>query len=336
MYQSGGPGLRCGVNRYLATFSRHKIGLVLPVVLALAISSWYAMGRPHKYESYMSVWFDTPVPGASSLVDPQNNNLTPSAQGQQTLQELLGTKQFLIDVGQSGRLGTYFHSQGPASGVDGEIVAALTNKFSLTVVGPQVLRVAMTSTNPEYMQGSLSGVATAYVDQVTGTLQARDQASVAYDQTQVKGSYTAAQQANEAVYAFQRSHPGQTATNNVELSQLTQSAFQAQETYNTNLTTLEQAQISLQNVAAPTAFHVVDAPSAPVRLSSKKHMIFTIVAGLAAGLVVSILALSALTSLDKTARVPGDIETMLGMNVVGSIEEARRPRIALPRRSGSR
>jgi uncharacterized protein involved in exopolysaccharide biosynthesis len=323
------------VNRYAATFSRHRIGLILPVVIALAISSWYTINRPHKYESSMTVWVDTAVPGPSSLANPQPN-LTPAEEGQTTLQELLATSEFLVEVGHDGGLANYFGSRLPASLVNGEIAGTLSNKFAVAVVGPQVLRVTMTSSNPVDMQGTLGAVATAYVNEVTGTLKARDQASVAYEQTQVESSEQALQQANAAATAYQQAHPLATPTNNVTLNQLTQTAFQAQNTYTTNSQTLEQAQVTLQNVATPTAFHVIDPPSASYRLSNKKHAIFTIVAGLAAGVVISILALSALTARDKTARVPEDIETMLGMNVVGTIEEARRPRIALPRRSGSK
>jgi hypothetical protein len=336
VYQNGRLGLRCGVNRYLATFSRHRIGLILPVVIALLFSSWYAVNRPHKYESSMTVWFDNAVPGPSSLVDPQNN-MTPAAQGQQTLQELLSTQEFLVDVGHTGPLADYFGNSLPVSWVNGKILGTLNNAFALTVVGPQILRITMTSTNPAYMPGSLGAVATAYVNQITGTLKARDQASVDYDQSQLNSSEQALQQANSKAASYQESHPGATPTNNIDLNTLTQQAFQAQETYTTDQDTLEQAQITLQNVATPTAFHVIDAPTAPFRLSNKKHMIFTVVAGLAAGVIISILALSALTARDKTARVPEDIEAILGMSVVGTIEEARRGhRIAIPRRSGSK
>jgi uncharacterized protein involved in exopolysaccharide biosynthesis len=325
------------VNRYRATFSRHRVGLILPIVIALLASSWYAMKQPHKYETSMAVWFDTAVPGPSSLVDPGNTNLSPSAEGQQTLQEMLGTQQFLIDVGRDGPLASSFGNGRPASVVNGEILSTLNNKFTLTSGGPQVLRINLTGTNPAYMPGTLGAVATEYVKQITGTLTARDQASVSYYQAQVDSSKQSLQQANAAVTAYQQAHPNVSPTNNVAFNQLTQAAFQAQETSTTNQNTLDQAQITLQDAAAPTAFHVIDPPSAAFRLSSKKHMIFTVVAGLAAGLVVSILALSALTALDKTARVPDDVETMLGMTVVGTVDETRRkPPAALLRRPGSK
>jgi capsular polysaccharide biosynthesis protein len=58
-------------------------------------------------------------------------------------------------------------------------------------------------------------------------------------------------------------------------------------------------------------------------------MIFTVVAGLAVGLIISALALSALTALDKTARRQEDIEGVAGMEVVASIRELpRRGRFA--------
>ena len=189
----------------------------------------------------------------------------------------------------------------------------------------------MTSSDPAYMPGTLSAVAAEYVNQVTGTLKARAQQAVDYYQGQVDSSKQALQESTAAIESYQQTHPNALPTNNIALNQLTQVAFQDQNTYTTNQSALEQAQITLQNVATPSAFHVIDAPSAPFRLSSKKHMIFTVVAGLAAGIVISILALSTLTARDKTARVPEDIETMLGMNVVGTIEETRRRRLALLR-----
>jgi uncharacterized protein involved in exopolysaccharide biosynthesis len=334
MYQSPHPDLRYAVNRHLATFSRHRIGLILPVVIALLISSWYATSRPHKYESSMTVWLDTAVPGQSSLVNPQY--YTPASEAQQTLQELLGTEQFLVDVGHRGPLASYFANRVPVSWINGEIVSALSNKVTASVSGPQVLRITMTSTNPAYMQGTLNAVAAEYLNQVTGTLKGRGQAGVAYYQTQVDSSKLSLEEANAAVTSYQEAHPTASPTSSVTLNQLTQVAFEAQNAYTSNQNSLDQAELSVQNVATPTAFHVIDAASAPFRLSSKKHMIFTIVAGLAAGITISILALSALTARDKTARVPEDIETMLGMNVVGTIEESRRRRLALPRGSRSR
>jgi hypothetical protein len=278
----------------------------------------------------MTVWIDTAAPAASSLVDPPNG-LSPAAQAQQTVQELLSTEQFLVNVGDVGPLAKYFGSRVPASWVNGEIIATLSNKFAVAVIGPQVLRITMTSTNPAYMPGTLSAVAAAYVGEVTGTLKARDQQAVAYYQAQVDSSKQALENANALALSYQQTHPNALPTMNVALDQFTQVALQDQNTYATNQTALEQAQIALQDVATPTAFHVVDAPSTPFRLSSKKHMIFTIVAGLAAGIIISVLALSALIARDKTARMPDDIETMLGMNVVGTIEESRRRRLALPR-----
>ena len=54
----------------------------------------------------MTVWLDTAAPAASSLVDPPNGP-SPAAQAQQTLQELLGTEEFLVDVGHLGPLANY-------------------------------------------------------------------------------------------------------------------------------------------------------------------------------------------------------------------------------------
>jgi uncharacterized protein involved in exopolysaccharide biosynthesis len=314
------------VKRQLETFSRHRIALLLPIVLALVVSSFFAVSQPHKYVSGVTVWFDTATPNPSSLVTPPGQ-LSPAAQGQQTLQEFLDTNQFLIRVGHRSPMAAILGRRASGPALDYEMVAILKRAFSVTVSGPQVVSISMTAADPSYIPGTLTALTDEYADEVAGSLQARDQASVAYYQTQVSTAQLGLTKADEAVSAYQASHPGASPTADPTYSQLVSVDVEAQQNFITSQNTLQQAQLSLQSIKAPTAFHVIDPPGPAARLSSKKHMIFTVVAGLAAGLVISALALSALTGLDKTARRREDIEAQLGMEVVGTIH-------AMPRRIG--
>jgi uncharacterized protein involved in exopolysaccharide biosynthesis len=311
------------VKRQLDTFSRHRIAIVLPVLLALLVSSYYATSRPHKYESSETVWFDTATPNPSSLVSPPGQ-LTPAAQGQQILQEFLGTQQFLVAVGKRGPLAKDLGTA-PEAALDGEIAGVLSRAFAVSVAGPQVVDITMTAPDPSYIPGTLKALTDEYESEVTGSLKARAQASVAYDQNQVNSAKLNVTTANDAVSRYQASHPGASPATDPNYSELMSLSVEAQQNFVSTQNTLGQAEQSLQDVTSPTAFHVIDPPGSPFRLSNRKHMIFTVVAGLMAGLAISALALSALTGLDKTARRREDIETQLGMEVVGTIH-------AMPRR----
>jgi uncharacterized protein involved in exopolysaccharide biosynthesis len=318
------------VKRYLETFSRHKIVLILPVVIALVISGKYATSAPHKYESGMTVWFDTSAPNPSSLQSPPPYG-TSAAEGQALLQEFLATRQFLVNVGRRGPLASLLtggHPNGEtpavAAAVDNEIAGVLSHGFAVSVLGPQVAAVTLTGPDPSYLPGTLQALATEFVDEVGGTLKSRNAASVQYYQAQVNVAQTAVKKANAAASAYQLSHPGALAGTDATYDQLVRIAADAQTTYTGLQNNLQQANLSAANATSAASFHVIDPPLGTFRLSNKKHMIFTVVAGLAAGLIVSALALSALTALDKTARRQEDIDGVAGMEVVASIRELPR------------
>ena len=313
------------MTRYIATFRRHRLGLILPVVIALVISSWYVATRPHKYQASMTVWIDTALPNPSSLVAPSTNT-TPAGDAQLTFQELLGTQQFLIDVGRAGPLAGLFSRGNAPAVVDAKIVSTLSKSFTVSVTGPQVLQIAMTGTNPGYMPGTLKALASQYLEQITGSLKSRDQAIVAYYQSQVASAQAGVDTASSAASDYRNTHPAILPTADATYNQLAQNAAQAQEQYTALKASYDQANIALQNVTTSTMFHLIDQPSVPFAVSNKKHVVFTVVAGLAAGIAISLLALSALTALDGTVRLPEDIEDTLGMDVVGVLGD--RPRFS--------
>jgi uncharacterized protein involved in exopolysaccharide biosynthesis len=176
------------------------------------------------------------------------------------------------------------------------------------------------------MPGTLDAVAAEYIDEVTGSLQGRETATVAYYRIQVNAAKLTLSSANSAVLAYQRAHPNALPTTDPNYNQLTEVAFQAQTNYTSLQNTLQQSSLALSNIQAPAAFHVIDPALGTIELSSKKHLIFTVVAGLAVGFVISLMALSALMALDKTARRQEDIEGVLGMEVVAVIGQLPRQR----------
>lgn len=349
----GGRRLITGVSRYLETFSRHRIAVILPIVVALFISGWYATSQPAKYQATTTVWFDTAVPAPSSLDNPTNGGTTPAQEGQQVLQELLGTSQFLVKVGHRGPLASYLTAHPPRGktgvsalfsklisvvhksssatpSLNDQIVATLQKAFAFDPIGPQVLDVSMTSTNPGVMVGTLNALTAEYNSEIAAQRAARDTATSTYYQADLQDAATSLDHANAAVTGYLQAHPTASTASDPVFNQLVQAAGLAQTNYTSTKQALQQATLGLKNAVSASAFHVIDPAVAVSRLSNKKHEIFTVVAGLVAGMLISALAVSTLTAMDKTARREEDIEDALGVEVVASIRELPRIRRRVP------
>src|SRR5205085_10624649 len=80
----------------------------LPVVLTTLLAVWFVLATPKTYEAGASLWVDTPPPGASSLNQTNTSILSPAAQSQQLLSELLTTRQFRLTIGHQGPMAQYF------------------------------------------------------------------------------------------------------------------------------------------------------------------------------------------------------------------------------------
>jgi uncharacterized protein involved in exopolysaccharide biosynthesis len=347
------------VTRYLEAFFRHKLLLITPVVLALIVGVWYVSSQPVAYQSSTTVWFDTPLPNPSSVdVAPQGGN--PSQGAQVVLQELLGSRQFLLNVGHKGPLGTYLASHhatkrgptaliskmvsavkgsGGTAPLDDRIVSTLAPAFTATPAGPQVLRVTMTSWAAGAIPGTLAALIAEYTNEVSSVRGSRDQASLAYYKTQLDDAQKTLATANSEVSDYQSSHPGATVVNDPTYDQLQRSALVALNDYTTVEQQYTQAGLALNNADFAGSVRTLDPPLAPFAISHRKKAIFAGAAALLVGVLISLLALTALVSTDKTARMEEDLDDVEGLEVVANIEHLRdipSGKLAAEGRTGSR
>ncbi len=331
------------MSRYLETFFRHKILLIAPVVLALAISIWYVAARPKSFQSSATLWVDTQPPAASSI-DAPGNGPTPAAQAQSVLQELVATRSFMLKAGHRSALATYVathpsKNNGPTAllskamsafkhkaspTVDDRIVATLSGKVTSSVVGPQVVRVNLAAPDPSISQSALTGILAEYGDELAADRSGRDQAAVQYYQQQLTSANAALSDARGAEVAYVTAHPevANPTTPDPEFASLVQATADAQTNYTQAKNALTAATESLTTVKLEDSFHIVDAPQFGGAVSGKKKEIFAAVAGLLLGILVSVLGLVALTASDTSARRVED----LGLaddtgSVVASIEQ---------------
>jgi len=341
MYQMRPSDLLSGVTRYVEAFFRHKLLLITPVVLALIVSVWYVTSRTPTYQASTTVWVDTSLPSPSSI-DAAAQGGPPAQQAQVVLQELLGSRQFLVKVGHRGSLATYLATHSPAkrgpsaflsgllSGMrghgggkaplDDRITSTLARAFIVSTTGPQALQVTMTSWAAGAIPDTLRAVVGEYTDEVTAIRTGRDQASLTYYESELTTAQHALATATSAVLEYQGSHPGATVASDPQFAQLEQVAFADQNNYLDRQNQYSQAVLALGNAASPGNIRILDAPLAPSTIGHRKKAIFAGVAGIIFGLLISILAATALVATDNTARIDQDLTDVEGLEVVASLD----------------
>jgi capsular polysaccharide biosynthesis protein len=106
------------------------------------------------------------------------------------------------------------------------------------------------------------------------------------------------------------------------VTQLTQAASVAQSNYDQAASHLTDAGVGLSSVADSGVLRVFDSPrTTGLPVSRKKKLIFGGVAGLFAGAMVSLFILLFLVVGDRAVHGTGDLEDLLGMQVVGTIDQ---------------
>jgi uncharacterized protein involved in exopolysaccharide biosynthesis len=288
--------------RYKETFARHRVLFTMPVVVAVLFALWSVVGSGTKFEASTSLWVDTPAPGVSSLENTNTSLLTPSAQAQQLLGELLTTRSFRLAVGHEGPLASYV-AKHPAPGwgpgaflakvrgsgsVDDRISAALGPKNVLTTIaGPQVLGVSVRSTSSPVAVGTLKALVDQFNLERKNLDVGRQQASMSFYKNQVLAAQATLSAAQTNLQ--NGSAPGSTAS----LHDLTQAEHVAEARLRTATRAYNQAAL---NVAASKSekgiFRVIDPIEPPAKaVGGKKKTLFALVAGLFVGALMSFLGI---------------------------------------------
>jgi len=298
-------------DRYRQTFRQHRVLFCMPIVIALLISVWYALGAPKSYQSTANVWFDNTAPGASSLTQTDPTARPPAAQKQLLLTELLATRDFRLTVGRKGPLAAYLATHkdtgfGPtallsklqgASSVDDRTVSALGSKQVTSVVsGPQVLEVAYKGPDPAVAAGTLSALIDEFKRQDTAALSAKAQANVDYYKSQVDSASKAFSLAQSNITDYLSTHPSRPDPD-LNLTTLTEAATVASTQLSDATSKWNQGNVDLAHVEDANSYRVIDAPRAPAGpVGGKKRALLAVLAGLFAGALVSLLGVIAVTS----------------------------------------
>ena len=279
---------------YRETFSRHRKLLCMPVILGALAAAFFLFGTGKTYKSTASLWVDTAPPAPSSVGSNATTSLAepPAAAEQAILGELLATRAFAASVAQTASPGK---SSGSADAT-GETAAQLvgTGQVASTVPGGQVLQISYSAPSPAMAESVLGALITqlrTYTDRLTAH---HDQATVAYDREQAKTAETALTTASSNVTAYHAQHPQTT------LADPNYASLVAAE--NNAATQLSQANTALSQAGTGQGWsiQVTDPPSPAITTPLRKSKIAEVIlAGMLGGLLVSFLAVVALTPAKK-------------------------------------
>jgi uncharacterized protein involved in exopolysaccharide biosynthesis len=287
------------MHRHLETFFRHRVALLVPVVLSTGIALGIAADAQRTYTSSTTVRLD---PSAAVVSSTQSL----SAYYVSALDELLNTRAFTAKVGNP-----------QASDV------------TVSAVGPHVVRISVNASDPHRAADIASAVETEAASELTDAQRSQAQSALDAITTALPGAAQAVTSADASVEKYLANHPAlrqATALPDLTLTELQQEADQARQRYQTLLGKEDQAN---QNLAAAQSrpFTVIDpALVSTASVGLKKHLALAAAGGATVGLALLLVALLVLTWSDGSVRSAEEVPDLLGLGAAGTIPRLRRRR----------
>jgi hypothetical protein len=166
-----------------AVFRRHWKLLVLPIPLALLITIWVVVSTPTMYLSQAAIWSNITTPQVAQSAQAANGQvpLTPAAQQQSLLNELLATSSFRTAVASASPLPAWLQANPPSKltpsgltgllhgtpSLDARIRSALLSGTSTAVDGPQVMAIGFQAQSARVAHDTLVAMLNTFITQRT-------------------------------------------------------------------------------------------------------------------------------------------------------------------------
>jgi uncharacterized protein involved in exopolysaccharide biosynthesis len=278
---------------YRETYQRHRALCYVPIVLGAVVAACILFTSSASYKSTASLWIDTAAPVASSIGADGTPTLSepPASAEQGILAELLTTNSFADSVARSSSLAKKLGSAAAIRRGAPKLVER--GQVEATPTGGQILNISYTGSSRAASVSVLGGIV-AQLRDYNNTLAAQHSAAaVAYDRAQVTLDQTALATANGNLKTYVAQHP---TAGRADPTYLSLAAAQT-----TAVTQLGEANTSLDQAtgsgdAVGWTIHVLDRPGPALsRAPGKKKTVEVILGGAFGGLLVSFLAVVALT-----------------------------------------
>ncbi|MCC6173981.1 MAG: hypothetical protein IT305_01650 [Chloroflexi bacterium] len=337
------------IARLLETFFRHKVLILLPVVITplVVLPFAFLLVKPY-YEVEAGVWVDRPAYAPTS--DDWNRYITPAQNQQGKLTELLRTRNFVEDVARRTALEPLLATtQGRE-----DVAEYLQRTITALPTGTKLLTIRVRTENADLSMDIIKATLTAFKERMTSERIGQASAAISFYEGQLKDASDQANRSQEALRRYVAANPRLTTLDpdrgvgssvaarlgipttaiDPQLGDLLNNLDRDQKEADRIKELLERAKFdaSASLEGNDTSFQVVDEPLPPAgaRRERKRLLIFP-AAALVAGLAVSATLLIGLAAADRSARSMADLR-MVGrvVGVVPRMGLRRLPRSAGP------
>ena len=301
---------------YIETFFRHRVLLMLPLVLGFLVGTVFAFIQPREFKAVSSVWIDTPVPAGSSV---ESGGNTPPSTGQSVLlTQYLATRAFLTAVAENSPVSEKFKQAGPDEA--DAILAKLAKRVSLSTPGPQLMTVSVTTKSASEATGTAEALLAQFERFQITDMHRQTQSQADYDKSQMD---SAAAALKEAEHQLDQVRGSSGRANDPAAAAAVAAVELAQKAYADAAMAYGKSSRALA-ASESTGLRVLDKPDRAWPQARKKTLlIMGAVGGMMAGATLSLLALLVLMARDKTVRDEQDAARALSLDVVGAVPLTR-------------
>ena len=321
------------IGKFLETFFRHKLLIILPmIIIPVIVGPLALLTTPVYYETWAGIWVDR-APYLSNG-DDYNIYLSPAQNQSNRLNEALRTRSFVTDVAKRTSLAPLL---GTARGED-RAISIITDGISLAPSGNHLLVLRFRGDTAKLSYELLNAIVDAFTDKVT--TDRGDQAALAlgFYESRLQSAEDDLKKLNGQIRQYIAANPrlgsvnadqlgsnssGSTAAAAATDPQLADmlSKRESQRTYVDRMrASLDQAQLdaSAADEGSDSGFRLLDAPRMPTGATRelRKRLIFP-VAGLAIGMALSMCMLVLLVASDRAVRTEDDLGS--GVRVLGAV-----------------
>lgn len=308
---------------YVDTLFRHRVLCLTPLILAAGLGVAAGVTRPPNYVATSAIFADAP------LLDPSTVGTTggaaPPAGGQQALlTNFLATRSFRLAVGRGAGLQGFEASQPPI--MLEKALVTLAAQISSSTPGPNVMVVQVTQPTAAAATRLAQTVVSEFLQLEKDTLSRRTQAQRADMKARADAAARTVDDAQRALATYLAQHPGTADTQ----TSLLRSAVARALTQYTEVVRSQQDAAGIASPVSDSNLFVIDRPNDAYPKGHRKALALGGIAGLLAGVSMSIGLLIFLVSRDDTVRDLAELRE-LGLSAATSvplIPHARRRRAA--------
>lgn len=315
-------------QRTFEVLFRHKLLLVLPLLVILPVTIWLALRpQPAVWQSVANVWVNQP-----STVQTQDRlGNTPAPNQADLLQNFINTRTFAQTVLQQ----TPLASELVGGSREDAAIAQFEKSVTVTPNGNQFVTVGVKAASPDLAYSIAQAVIASFSQVVQQEANSESQTSITLMEDAFNKANAQFTTSLNALAAYLAQHPNLSTAPNVggpsaadtdpAYARLLTQANSDQAAYNDAKKNYDQAnqQARAGSTALPYTFSVVDPPLKPtLPIYQKKTTLLKLPAiGLAVALVLSTLVAVCLLLADRRVFSPADVRESLNLKVLGTLPD---------------